>query len=450
MKKTLTKIVVFVLTVVLALSFTGCSKALSAYEIACEEGFTGTKQEWLESLKGDTGAAGKDGTNAALSADDINSLYEKAKEEGYSGTYLEFLKEYLGGNDCSAMINQALLQVVKVSSVFYVSTGFYSEKQQTTLNGAGVFYSVDRANGSAYVITNYHVVYYKNATTSNKISNEIYLYLYGGEYEGGKIIATYVGGSMTYDIAVLKVENSEVIKQSSATAVTFANTDYVKVGTQVAAVGNPENDGISASYGIVSKDSEYVNMTGADDVTSVQYRCIRVDCAINHGNSGGGLFAADGMLLGIVNAKIVEEDVENMGYAIPANIAKRVAENIMWNAEKNGKECVSKAIMGVTTYIASSSAVYDNTLGGARIVEKVEVKSVTENSLAANAGVKAGDVVKSLSIDGTSYEVTRLFHVIDAMFCVRPNTEITMVLDRLGTEVTVKFTVTAKDFSDIK
>ena len=106
--------------------------------------------------------------------------------------------------------------------------------------------------------------------------------------------------------------------------------------------------------------------------------------------------------------------------------------------------------MGVTTYIASSSAVYDNTLGGARIVEKVEVKSVTENSLAANAGVKAGDVVKSLSIDGTSYEVTRLFHVIDAMFCVRPNTEIAMVLDRLGTEVTVKFTVTAKDFSDIK
>ena len=79
-----------------------------------------------------------------------------------------------------------------------------------------------------------------------------------------------------------------------------------------------------------------------------------------------------------------------------------------------------------------------------------KVKSVTENSLAANAGVKAGDVVKSLLIDGTSYEVTRLFHVIDAMFCARPNTEIPMVLDRLGTEVTVKFTVTAKDFSDIK
>lgn len=79
------------------------------------------------------------------------------------------------------------------------------------------------------------------------------------------------------------------------------------VGDSVIAIGNPNAGGIAVTQGILSMESEYITMTAADNVSTVQIRVMRVDAAINGGNSGGGLFNDSGELIGIVNAKVVSE-----------------------------------------------------------------------------------------------------------------------------------------------
>ena len=97
------------------------------------------------------------------------------------------------------------------------------------------------------------------------------------------------------------------------------------VGSSAIAIGNAQGLGISSTSGVVSVDSEYITMTAADGKTAVAFRVMRVDTAINSGNSGGGMYDDNGNLIGIVNAKIVYDGVENIGYAIPSNGAVSVA-----------------------------------------------------------------------------------------------------------------------------
>ena len=132
------------------------------------------------------------------------------------------------------------------------------------------------------------------------------------EMEQYGISAEYIGGSLTYDIAVLKITDSEIYSESIAKKAELADRT-VFAGETAIAIGNPEADGISSTVGVVSVDSEYLTMTGADDVTEVTFRVMRIDTAVNSGNSGGGLFNDQGELIGIVNAKIMTDDIENIG-----------------------------------------------------------------------------------------------------------------------------------------
>ena len=182
------------------------------YEIATEQGYDGSPESYLASVIG-VGSGGDS---------QVRIAYEEAKKEGYTGTFLDFLQTYLSlsVND-SANINRALTSVVSIRCGFQESLGGYrpsSNTQSVTSAGSGVIYSLEKENGNAYVITNYHVVYNADSVgteTTAHVSDNISLYLYGGELSSGAIRATYLGGAMNYDIAVLKVEGSEVLKQSS-------------------------------------------------------------------------------------------------------------------------------------------------------------------------------------------------------------------------------------------
>ena len=131
--------------------------------------------------------------------------------------------------------------------------------------GSGVIYQMDTSEGDAFIITNYHVVYDASSNTENGISEDISVYLYGSEIEEKAMKATYVGGSLYYDIAVLRVEDSEILKTSNACAVDVADSDKVAVGDSAIAIGNAQGLGISSTSGIVSVDSEYITMTAADE-----------------------------------------------------------------------------------------------------------------------------------------------------------------------------------------
>lgn len=446
MKKIKVKLIALVLAFACAFSFVACDSAKSAYEIAVKNGFRGTEAEWLQSLNGTNGKDGKDGE--AITIDD---LYEAAKADGFEGSMSDFIKEYLGSNaqlpDEEEAVNKTLFSVCDVVSKFKTKdqqTYFGTIPGETrTSYGAGVVYSLNKSTGDALVITNYHVVYDSDSAKSDGIADEIKLYFYGYEYTNVStdygVAANYVGGSMTYDIAVLSINNSDLLKTSDVTAAAINESDRLKVGSPAIAVGNPEGTGIAASSGIVSVDSEYIAMVAADDKTTISYRCIRVDCAINPGNSGGGLFDSCGRLIGIVNAKVVSDNVDNIGYAIPVSLVTKVADNIIRNADRGGKGVYSGR-MGITVKSLSTKAVYDKATQSAIILEEVAVDAVSGTE--AKKYLKEGDVILSIAKNGGEAKtVERRYDVTDFMLTTSVGDTVTLTVKRTdsGTENTLSF-----------
>ena len=343
------------------------------------------------------------------------------------------------GGDNSRAISQALR-----SSVSIVCTFIHEGRRGNTTTyysaGSGVIYQLDMENGDAFIITNYHVVYDEDSRQSNGIAEQIDVYLYGSEFSGLEMKATYVGGSMYYDLAVLRVEGSRVLKNSEALEVQVADSDHVQVGSAAIAIGNAEGEGISVTSGVVSVDSEYLTMTAVDGVTSVDYRVMRIDTAVNSGNSGGGLFDSNGHLIGIVNAKIIDASVENIGYALPSASVTAVVDNIIDHCYGKENENVLRPIMGITVTTTHSKAVYDEETGLLNVVETVAVYSVDETKL--GRVFQVDDQLVSITLGGKTKVITRQFQLIDTMVNARVGDVVEFVVLRNGVEQTLTITVT--------
>lgn len=343
--------------------------------------------------------------------------------------------------------SRGLLSAVRVEAAFSVRDGSFRPTAQR-LSGAGVIYRLDKDMGDAYVITNYHVIYSADATQNSGISEQIDLYLYGMELEDYAIPATFVGGSPYYDIAVLKVTASPILRKSSAVAATFADSDDVSVLETAIAIGNPASGGIAATVGHVNVDSEQIDMPlVTDERQSVRMRVIRIDTAVNSGNSGGGLFNDRGEIIGIVNAKIADTSVENIGYAIPSNVAKGITENILYYCDGTDKTSAYRCLLGITVAPGAASTVYDTETGKVHIVEQVVITEEVPTGSLAYGKLKKGDVLTAIRVGDTAREVSRTFHIVDAMLNARTGDTVTVTYRRAGTEGTATFTVTSDALS---
>ena len=379
---------------------------------------------------GANGADGKDSSNGAISSGTVVINSEKSNVSAATAKGL--------ANAVSITCN--FKTTVQVGGGWRPGSSNTSSKEYST-SGSGVIYKLDKASGDAFIITNYHVVYDASSNSNNGISEDIKVYIYGSEIEENAIEATYVGGSLYYDIAVLRIEDSEILKNSSVRAVEISDSDNVTVGDNAIAIGNAQGYGISASFGIVSVDSEYITMTAADGKTSVSFRVMRIDTAVNSGNSGGGLYDDKGNLIGIVNAKIVEDGVENIGYAIPSNVVVSIAENIIDYCYEKDTQRVQRALIGITVSTSDSKSVYNSTTGLISIEETVSVYEVSSGSL-ADGVLKSGDVLVSATVNDNTTEITRQHHVIDMMLDVRVGDVVTFNILRGGEEKSVSITIT--------
>lgn len=339
------------------------------------------------------------------------------------------------GGDLSAAANEALRSVVSVYCDYGITGG---------AGGAGIIYEIN-AEGDAFIITNYHVVYNSKLNTPNKICNKISVYLYGMESSEYAIPATYVGGSMNYDIAVLRVENNAILRMAyqngTAKNVKIADSDKVTVGQRTLAIGNPTLGGISVSSGVISVDSENIDVQVADDKSAVTLRVMRTDTAVNSGNSGGGFFNDKGELIGIVNAKAASSEIENIGYAIPSNVARGIADNIIDYCFGKSCETVMRGILGIGVRASELYTRYDTETGHLVKMEKVIVDSVSDGGLGASI-LQKNDVVKSITIGGKTVEVTRTYHLIDAMLDARVGETVYFTIERGGQEKTVSAIIT--------
>jgi len=240
----------------------------------------------------------KDGTKVVV----VERPVERVDEAG-EGTPLTYA-------DVAANVKDS---VVAITTEYKVVS--YWQEYVTGGAGSGVVMSED-----GYIITNYHVV----SSSSNNYSRSEYADTVKVNFENGKIYdAEVIGGSAEADIAVLKITPEE---DEKFTPVLFADSDKLKVGDEVIAVGNPlgELSG-TATNGIISALAREVVIEG------VTMNLLQTNAAVNPGNSGGGLFNMKGELIGVVNAKSSGEGIEGLGFAIPANEALKVATDIIEN-----------------------------------------------------------------------------------------------------------------------
>lgn len=276
----------------------------------------------------------------------------------------------------------------------------------------------------------------------NGYNDEYYgIYLYGYQDEEYKLNATFVGGSADNDIAVLKIDRNNI---SSELAGIFFDSGYyseasignsLKIvgGEEVIAVGNPliideESEKgfidalvLSSTSGVVSSVSNIAKFSSLVDSSKVvEMRLMRVDAAINSGNSGGGLYDLYGQLIGIVNSKWVESDIDNVGYAIPINIAVAIADQVIDQCDGDNKTSANTRIKVLQTESlgfevvngASKSELITNSKEQKEwlVSYNVLVSNLNQSSIAYNAGLRDDDIITDIAIAGKNYSAIEFFN----------------------------------------
>ena len=255
--------------------------------------------------------------------------------------------------------------VITTEQVVYSQWSWYGQNQVESGAGSGVIISSD-----GYILTCAHVVDGASTITVT-IGDKDYT-------------ATLVGEDTTSDIAVIKID------ADGLTPATVGDSDSLKVGQSVMAVGNPLGElGGTVTGGMISALNRSVTIQGSSSVNTMSL--IQMDASVSPGNSGGGLFNMNGELVGIVNAKSSSSDAEGLGFAIPINDAIKVAQELLENGYVTGRPYLGITYLAVTD--AQTAAQLGVNAYGVYVVD------VVKGGPAEKAGLQAGDRI--VSVDGT-------------------------------------------------
>lgn len=318
-------------------------------------------------------------------------------------------------------VNDGITQVVKqaepdvVAIVNYTtSSDYFSQQSQTQASdiGSGVYFYKD-AN-SAYIVTNNHVV---------QGGSKVDIVLKSKK----QVQATVVGTDPYTDLAVLKVPLKTF---SGVQPLQFANVKNLQVGEPVVAIGTPMGLDFAdtVTSGIISGEQRMMPVEEPSSQQTLDYQSvIQTDAAINPGNSGGPLLNIKGQVVGINSSKIVAQNFEGMGFAIPADEVQQIASEII----KNG-HAVHPAIGIAGIDLSSVPQGYIN----APVNYGVYVESVTSSD-AKSAGLKQGDVI--ISVNGTT--VQTLADLRTALFKIQPGQTVSLVVYDGSTKKTLKVKV---------
>jgi Do/DeqQ family serine protease len=284
---------------------------------------------------------------------------------------------------------------------FYGANGGQQQEQVGT--GSGVIISED-----GYIVTNNHVI--KDATELEVTLNNNKLYK-----------AKLIGTDSKMDIALLKINADEKLPYS-----TFADSDQVKVGEWVLAVGNPYNLTSTVTAGIVSAKARNLEDNGIQSF-------IQTDAAVNPGNSGGALVNTRGELIGI-NTMISSPTGSYAGYsfAIPSNITRKIIEDIMEFGN------VQRGILGIEGGELNSKVSKEL---GVNDTEGFYINKVTKNSGAEKAGLKKGDIIKKLD----SQNINTYAELSGYISTKRPNDKVQVTFIRDGETKSVPVTLIKND-----
>jgi len=262
-------------------------------------------------------------------------------------------------------------------------------------------------NNKGYIITNYHVI---------KDKKDIRIYLPDKRIFSAKII----GFDPETDIALVK------IKGDNLPTVEFGDSDKLKVGQKVAAIGNPFGLESTITTGIVSAKHRTRGKTIYRDF-------IQTDANVNPGNSGGPLVNLDGEVVGI-NTFILARS-EGLGFSIPSNLAKIIIKSLIEHGD------VTRAYLGVQ----ATNLIQVDDDGNGEILNGALIKNVVENSAAEKAGLLPGDVIKKID----DLEIESANQLQNEVAWIPVNSTVTLTIDRPTKtegfkEITLNVTVTKR------
>ncbi len=279
-------------------------------------------------------------------------------------------------------------------------------------SGSGIIISSD-----GYIITNNHVI-------SNADLIKVIIRTSENEDDNKTYNATLIGTDKNTDIAVLKIDATNLLYAE------LGDSDTLRVGDTVIAIGNPSGLVGTVTKGIVSGLNRYYE-TDTGELSSIQ-----TDAAVNFGNSGGAMFDMAGKVVGIVNAKIVSDGSDNLGFAITINEAKPIIEDLTSKGYVSGRPILGITLFYVNEYVGYAQGMEPG----------LYVTEINEELPVAESGLKVGDSI--VSMDGT--DVLTLDDVSAVLNTKKPGDTVkTTVLrsDTLGNRKYVDLEITISEYT---
>lgn len=282
--------------------------------------------------------------------------------------------------DVSSIAEKAMPSLVAINDTMTVEqNNFFGMPQtyQAQSNGSGII--VGQNDTELLIATNNHVV---SGATDMKVTFT----------DSTQVAAAVKGTDSATDLAIIAVKLSDIPSDtmSKIKVATLGNSDNVKVGQQVIAIGNALGYGQSLTVGYISAlDREITDENG------IQHTYIQTDAAINPGNSGGALLDLNGNVIGINAAKNASTEVEGMGFAIPISKAQEILNNLMTKKTREAVDESAQGYLGIqgTNIDANASKEYGMPVG-------IYVYKIVEGGAAANSDLKEKDIITKF--DGQS------------------------------------------------
>ncbi|NLJ16851.1 MAG: PDZ domain-containing protein [Clostridiales bacterium] len=302
---------------------------------------------------------------------------------------------YIGKNENGVYENLSDLIEDVSSSVVYVSNYASAKADETSLQGTGSGIVISK---DGYIITNQHVVSGAQKVTATIDSGKETEKVYDAEI---------IGTDKDTDLAVLKIDGKDLV------AASLGDSDTLRVGDSVVAIGNPSGLIGTATQGIISG----LNRKSSDDSRTLP--SIQTDAAVNYGNSGGALFDMKGTVIGVVNAKIVSEGYDNLGFAITINQAKPIIEDLLSKGYVSGRP-----VLGITFL-----QIYPEMAELRGLDAGLYVTEINADLPVAESGLKLGDTITQ--IDGK--DVSSLSDVQSILDDKKPNDKVKVKVIRYDT-----------------
>ena len=326
-----------------------------------------------------------------------------------------------GSLDVSDIVEEAMPSIVSITTKsveevqnYYGMFGQYGaySPEQREVQGSGSGIIIGKNDSELLIATNYHVV--EGAET-----------LSVGFCDSTACEAKVKGYDSERDLAVVAVSLDDIDSDTmdAITIATIGNSDDLKVGAQVVAIGNALGYGQSVTTGIVSAKNRQLNSDDTvgdyDSDSNSATNLIQTDAAINPGNSGGALLNMNGEVVGINSAKLASTEVEGMGYAIAISDVTDILQNLMNETSRDKLDDSEHGVLGIKGSSVSSEAVQ---MYG--IPAGVFVKEVTEGGAADKAGLKANSVITEFN----GKTVSSINQLIEYLSYYEPDEEVELTV----------------------